>query len=164
MWKRINFFPSRRRRTAARGVGTTPDCAHAVLLYWCLKIILFILLCSCYRRYLTLPHPALSLSLSFSPLSLPPSVPPVLSADTPRPDGYFCVSKITFYFGIPLGNKQACSRVIIYSKAKNEYVFPFPGSHSTFNNIFIMRFNKTLEQLSDINALLFVAQQTLRQK
>lgn len=109
----------------------------------------------------------LSSVLDTSPLSTSvnlalPSVPTRPAA--PRPDGYFCVSKITFYFGIPLGNKQACSRVIIYSKAKNEYVFPFPGSHSTFNNIFIMRFNKTLEQLSDINALLFVAQQTLRQK
>lgn len=109
----------------------------------------------------------LSSVLDTSPLSTSvnlalPSVPTRPAA--PRPDGYFCVSKITFYFGIPLGNKQACSRVIIYSKVKNEYVFPFPGSHSTFNNIFIMRFNKTLEQLSDINALLFVAQQTLRQK
>lgn len=94
---------------------------------------------SCYRRYLTHSH-------------------------HPPRSCYFCVSKITFYFGIPLGNNRLALTLLFIQKPKTNMFFflpvPFPGSHSTFNNIFIMRFNKTPEQLSDINALLFVAPPT----
>lgn len=64
----------------------------------------YIIIYSCYRRYLTLSPPC-----------------------------YFYVSKITFYFGIPLGNNRLALLLLFIQKLKTNMFFLFlaPIQHST---------------------------------